>query len=603
MDKIAKLPPEIAQKIAAGEVIERPVSVVKELVENALDAGAGEIGVELLAGGKRRVRVRDDGSGMSRADAALCFERHATSKIAVADDLLAIGTLGFRGEALASIAAVSRLTLQTSEGGAEAGTQVEREGDVLVAEKSIAFPRGTSIEVRDLFFNLPARLKFLHSDASELSQIAKYLTNVALAYPRLRLSLTHGPRSVIDCPPVDGLRERIFQLHGKDLVDSLMEIDHAVEGSRLYGFVSRPPAGRPDRVHQYFFVNSRPVRDKVLASALQQAFRGLLEKDRWPEAFLFLTVPPDEVDVNVHPAKSEVRFLRSSSVFQLVLRAVDRAKARAGGIKPVAAARPEGGESADEPVEYIPGEPGGTEGLPFRVAEGFFTESSAGAPLFEAGPAASAVSDPLGRRVLGQFAGAYIVASDPDGLMVIDQHNAHERVLYDKFAEIDRRRSWPVKMSLIPLLFELSPAQAVGLDANRAALEESGFRAEPMGGRSFALREYPDIFQPEQALAAFLDLLDEIRESKAEEKKSRLLAMMACKAAIKAGQPLPREKMEYLMRELFRTSNPAVCPHGRPIVVRLSKAEIEKGLRRRSAPLSNATGQKKRDGSEEPSPV
>jgi DNA mismatch repair protein MutL len=579
MDRIAKLPPEIAQKIAAGEVIERPVSVVKELVENALDAGAGEIAVELQGGGKKSIRVRDDGSGMSRADAELCFERHATSKIAVADDLLAIGTLGFRGEALASIAAVSRLTLRTSEGGAEAGTQIDREGDVLVAQKSIAFPRGTSIEVRDLFFNLPARLKFLHSDASELTQCAKYLTNVALAYPRLRLTLSHGPRTILDCPPVDGLRERLFQLHGKALVDSLMEIDHLAEGSRLYGLASRPPAGRPDRAHQYFFVNSRPVRDKILASALQQAFRGLLEKDRWPEAFLFLTVPPDEVDVNVHPAKSEVRFLRSSAVFQLVLRAVDRAKARAGGIKPVAAVRPEGGGRTDEPVEYIPGDPGGGEVLPFRVGEG--SSAPSGLPLFEAGPSTAAVSDPLGRRVLGQFADAYIVAADPDGIMVIDQHNAHERVLYDRFAEIDRRRSWPVKMSLIPLLFELSPAQAVGLEANRTALEESGFRAEPMGGRSFALREYPDIFQPEQALTAFLDLLDEIRGSKAEDKKSRLLAMLACKAAIKAGQPLPREKMEYLVLELFRTSNPAVCPHGRPIVVRLSKGEIEKGLRRR----------------------
>jgi DNA mismatch repair protein MutL len=581
MNRIAKLPPEIAQKIAAGEVIERPVSVVKELVENALDAGAGEIGVELLAGGKKRIRVRDDGSGMSRADAELCFERHATSKIAVADDLLAIATLGFRGEALASIAAVSRLTLKTSEGGAEAGTQIEREGDSLLSEKDIAFPRGTSIEVRDLFFNLPARLKFLHGDASELSQIAKYLTNVALAYPRLRLILSHGPRTILDSPPVDGLRERIYQLHGKALIDSLMEIDFTADGSRLYGFASRPPAGRPDRAHQYFFVNSRPVRDKVLASALQQAYRGLLEKDRWPEAFLFLSVPPAEVDVNVHPAKSEVRFLRSSAVFQLVLRAVDRAKDRAGGIKPVVAARPEGSDRTGEPVEYIPGESGDFPGLPFRVEERLPAADSAGVPLFGDGAGTAPESDPSGRRVLGQFGDAYIIASDPDGIMVIDQHNAHERVLFERFTEIDRRRSWPVKMSLIPLLFELSPAQAVSLDANRTALEESGFRAEPMGGRSFALREYPDIFQPEQALSAFLDLLDEIRGSKAEEKKSRMLAMMACKTAIKAGQPLSREKMIYLVRELFRTANPAVCPHGRPIVVRLSKAEIEKGLRRR----------------------
>lgn len=566
MNKIARLPPGIAQKIAAGEVIERPVSVVKELVENALDAGAGEIGVELLAGGKKRIRVRDDGSGMSRADAGLCFERHATSKIAAAEDLLAIRTLGFRGEALASIAAVSRLTLKTSEGGTDAGTLIEREDNALLSEKSIAFPRGTSIEVRDLFFNLPARQKFLRSDASELSPIAKYLTNVALAYPRLRLTLSHGPRTILECPPVEGLRERIFQLHGKALADALMEIDQAAEGSSLYGFASRPPAGRPDRAHQFFFVNARPVRDKVLASALQQAYRGLLEKDRWPEAFLFLSVPPAEVDVNVHPAKSEVRFLRSATVFQLVLRAVDRARAKAGGIKPVAAARPEGAERTDEPVEYIPGAPGEFAGLPFRVEEGL--------------PAASD-ADSSGRRVLGQFADAYIVAADPDGIMVIDQHNAHERVLFERFAEIDRRRSWPVKMSLIPLLFDLSPAQAVGLEANRTVLQESGFRAEPMGGRSFALREYPDIFQPEQALSAFLDLLDEIRESRAEERKGKMLAMMACRTAIKAGRPLPREKMDYLVRELFRTPNPAVCPHGRPIVVRLSKVEIEKGLRRR----------------------
>ena len=581
MNRIARLPREIAQKIAAGEVIERPVSVVKELVENALDAGAGQVGVELLAGGKKRIFVRDDGSGMSRADAELCFERHATSKIAVAEDLLAIATLGFRGEALASIAAVSRLTLKTSEGGAEAGMQIEREGDTLLSEKSIAFPRGTSIEVFDLFFNLPARLKFLHSDASELSQIAKYLTNAALAYPRLRLTLSHGPRTILDCPPVDGLQERIYQLHGKALIDSLMPIDYAAEGCRLFGFASRPPAGRPDRSHQYFFVNNRPVRDKVLASALQQAYRGLLEKDRFPEAFLFLSVPPAEVDVNVHPAKSEVRFLHSAAVFQLVLRAVDRAKARAGGIKPVAAARPESEDRTGEPVEYILGGPGDFAGLPFRVEEGSPVTVSAGVPLFGDDAAAVPASDPSGRRVLGQFADAYLIVSDPDGLMVIDQHNAHERVLYDRFAEIDRRRSWPIKMSLIPLLFELSPAQAVSLEADRAALEEAGFRAEPMGGRSFALREYPDIFQPEQALAAFLDLLDEIRGSKAEEKKSRMLAMLACKAAIKAGQPLLPEKMAYLVQELFRTSNPAVCPHGRPIVVRLSKLEIEKGLKRR----------------------
>jgi DNA mismatch repair protein MutL len=581
MDKIAKLPPEVAQKIAAGEVIERPVSVVKELVENALDAGAGEIVVELLGGGKNRILVRDDGHGMSRRDAELCFERHATSKIAAEEDLLAIATLGFRGEALASIAAVSRLTLKTSEGGTAAGTLIEREGDRLTAEKDVAFPRGTAVEVRDLFYNLPARLKFLRGDSGELSPIVKYLSNVALAYPRLRLTLRHGPRTVLDGPPVDGLRERIFQLHGRAAVEALMEIDHAEAGTRLQGFASRPPAGRPDRSHQFFFVNQRPVRDKILASALLQAYRGLLEKDRWPEAFLFLTVPPDEVDVNVHPAKSEVRFLRSSSIFQLVLHAVDRARARAGGIKPVAAAPADRSENrGDEPVEYIPGAPGSADGLPFRVEEGKFTDSER-LPFLRDGETGPALAEASERRVLGQYADSYIVAVDPDGLMVVDQHNAHERVLFERFAEIDRRRSWPVKLSLIPLLFELSPSQTVSLEANQGLLQESGFRADPMGGRSYALLEYPDIFQPEQALMAFLALLDEIRDSKAGERKSKLLATMACKTAIKAGQPLSREKMEFLVRELFRTPNPAVCPHGRPIVVRLSRLEIEKGLRRR----------------------
>ena len=593
MNRIAVLPSDISQKIAAGEVIERPVSVVKELVENSIDAGAAAVRVELLEGGKRLIRVQDNGHGMSRTDAELCFVRHSTSKIAREEDLLGIATLGFRGEALPSISAVSRLTLRTSEGGDGPGVEVSREADAARVVKEIAFPRGTTIEVRDLFFNLPARLKFLRSDGSELSQIAKYLTNVALAYPELRIVLAHGPRTVIDCPPVGGLRERIFQLFGRETLDRLLEIGHAEDGLGIRGFGSRPPHGRSDRNRQYFFVNLRPVRDKILASALAQAYRGLLEKDQSPEAFLFVTVPLGDVDVNVHPAKSEVRFRDSSSVFRLVLRGVQRAVLGVGsGLKEIAAgaAGGAGADAAAKAAADLPLSPVEQlflrQGPSFKVAERSAAgERDWGAPDLGAESAAEAGDgEPAGpgMRVLGQFADAYIVVAADDGLIVVDQHNAHERILFDQYAEIEARKSWPIKMSLVPLLFDLAPSQVARLEEEREGLEASGFRIEFMGGRSYALREYPDIFKPHEALDVVTDILEGGKDEFGERKSDRRLATMACKSAIKAGERLPREKMAFLVSELFKTSNPALCPHGRPIVVRIAKSQIEKGLGRNS---------------------
>jgi len=599
MNRIAVLPHDISQKIAAGEVIERPVSVVKELVENSLDAGATAIRVELLEGGKRLIRVQDDGQGMSRADAELSFVRHSTSKIAREEDLLNISTLGFRGEALPSISAVSRLTLRTSEGGDGPAVEIEREGDAVQAIREIALPRGTTLEVRDLFFNLPARRKFLRSDASELSQVAKYLTNVALAYPALRLALVHGPRTVLDGPPVAGLRERIFQLFGRETLDRLMEIDFAEGGLRLRGFGSRPPLGRADRSRQYFFVNARPVRDKVLASALSQAYRGLLEKDQSPEAFLFLTVPYGDVDVNVHPAKSEVRFRDSSAVFRLVLRAVEKAAFSTSRLKEIGAAGAAGtvggggAPDAARNVSDIPLSPVEQlflrTGPAFKVGErgaeasdwGAEGEAPGEAPDARiAGAPGSGEDAGPGMRVLGQLANSYIVVAADDGLLVVDQHNAHERILFDQYAEIEARRSWPIEMALVPLLFELAPSQEARLDEEREGLEASGFRIEPMGGRSYALREYPDVFKPHQALGVVTDLLESGEDEFRGRKTDRRLATMACRSAIKAGEPLPREKMAFLVSELFKTSNPALCPHGRPIVVRIAKGQIEKGLGR-----------------------
>ncbi|MBN2198679.1 MAG: DNA mismatch repair endonuclease MutL [Candidatus Aminicenantes bacterium] len=567
MAVIKRLPFEVSQKIAAGEVIERPFSVVKELVENSLDAGSSEVRVELQEGGKTLIRVQDDGAGMSREDAGVCFDRHATSKIAGEDDLERISTLGFRGEALASIAAVSEVVLKTADGEREEGTRIVRKGGELVSESTIAFPRGTEVEVRDIFYNLPARRKFLRSERSELSLVVRYLSGTALAFPEVRFSLRHARRLVLDCPRVGSHRERIFQIYGKETLERLAEVDFQEGGGRVFGFASRPPGGRRDKSHQVFFVNKRPVKDRILQAALNQAYRGLLEKEQFAEAFLFLTLPYDEVDVNVHPTKAEVRFRESQLVFYLLLASVERALLKEKGIKEIYAPATETG-------------PGMRVRETGRDFPGAFSRRPDSAQLTFAGPARPA--EEKGRaRVLGQYLDMYIVAASEDGLLVIDQHNAHERVLYEKYKEIDARKSWPQKIPLIPVLMDLTPAQIVNLEKDRTVLEEAGFRAEEMGGRTYALTGFPDIFESDEARKTFLELLDESEED-AGRKRERLLATLACRTAVKAHEPLAPDKMEYLVDELFRTANPSICPHGRPIVVKLNKSEIEKSLKRTS---------------------
>jgi len=567
MARIKRLPFEVSQKIAAGEVIERPFSVVKELVENSLDAGASEVRVELLAGGKRLIRVQDDGLGMDREDAELCFERHATSKLGSEEDLEMISTLGFRGEALASISAVSEIVLKTSDGRSEHGTQVERKAGEAVAVKDVAFPRGTTIDVKDIFFNLPARRKFLRSEQSELGHVVRYLTGLALAYPEVRFSLVQARREIINCPRVGSHRERLFELYGKDVLDRLLEVDFQEGGGHVFGYSSRPPGGRPDRAHQLFFVNKRLVKDRVLQAALNQAYRGFLEKDRFPEAFLFLTLPYDEVDVNVHPTKAEVRFRESQLVFYLLLRSIETALLTERGIKEIYAK----GKGAVQALGVME-----TPARPWKRA------SRPDYPNQMTLPKSIPAGEEKGRtRVLGQYLDMYIVAAGEEGLLVIDQHNAHERVLFEKYKEIDAQKKWPQKTPLIPVLFDLSPAQVVNLEKNRDLLEETGFRADSMGGRTYSLNGFPDIFEAEEARAALLELLDEIEEEGPDRKRERMLATMACKTAVKAHEPLAPDKMEFLVDELFRTSNPALCPHGRPIIVKIEKAEIEKGLKRR----------------------
>jgi len=565
MKKIVILPTEISQKIAAGEVIERPFSAVKELVENSLDSGALEINVELLLGGKGMIKVSDNGCGMSREDALVCFERHSTSKISREEDLLAISTLGFRGEALPSISAVSRVILKTSDGTEERGSQIEREGEKLIQVSDIAFPKGTSVEVRDLFFNLPARKKFLRSERSELSLIVKYLTSVALVYPEIRFSLIHGKRQVFNYPHVSSLKERLFQVYGKSLLERLMEIDYRDNERQLRGYATSPPSGRSDKSRQLFFVNKRPIREKTLLGALNKVYKGFLEKDQFAEAFLFLTCPYNEVDVNVHPAKAEIRFKDSSPIYQLVVRSIEQAMLKERGIKEIYPSREESKRD-------------------FRIEERM-------PPVASRMPKEEEIQDPglffpsreEERRyphVLGQFLDSYIVASREEGILVIDQHNAHERVLYERYLQTDQMKKWPRKLALLPILFDLSPSQVLSFENNQELLEETGFRVEAMGGKSFALKEYPDIFREEEAENVFLSLLEEMKEEKIEDKKQRLLATLACKTAVKAGQALSLEKMRFLVEELFKTKNSSICPHGRPIVVKIDKKEIERGLKR-----------------------
>jgi DNA mismatch repair protein MutL len=582
MKTIHLLPDDVAQKIAAGEVIERPVSVVKELVENSLDAGAAEVRIELRDGGKSLIKVQDDGSGMDREDAALCFRRHSTSKIATEEDLERIATLGFRGEALASIAAVSRLTLRTYDGQADRGTMIEREGERLIAITDIAFPRGSSVEVRELFFNLPARRKFLRSGQSELGPVVKYVTQAALAAPGVRFTLVHGSREVIACPPVGSLKERVFQIFGKKMVDGLMEVAAEEKGARVEGLASLPLAGRPDKSVQHFFVNGRPVKDRILVAALNQAYAGILERGRSPEAFLFLTLPYADVDVNVHPTKAEVRFKDTQLVFRLVLRAVGEGAARGHTIKEILPGEA-GGEKesalrvAEEGAGWVSPDLGFGAVVPDRLASGDGVHPAVGA---DRTGTASVSAPEKGPVVLGQYENMYIVAAGREGLLVVDQHNAHERVLFERYREIDRLKAWPRKMLLIPPILELSPSAVVSLETSAALFEDLGFRIETMGGRSYALKEYPDLFKPEQAADVFLGLLEEAGQKTAEDRREHMLATLACKTAVKAGEPLTREKMGYLVEELFKTAQPALCPHGRPIVVRIEKSVIDKGLRR-----------------------
>ena len=656
MGRIHVLAENVANKIAAGEVVERPASVVKELLENALDAGARRIRVKVEAGGKKLIQVTDDGCGMVRDDAMLAFERHATSKIRNADDLLNIATLGFRGEALPSMASVSRLRLETHAPEDAAGTVIEIAGGKLLTVEEAGLPLGTCITVRDLFFNIPARRKFLKAESTELSHIASLVTHYALAHPEMHWELHAATNAMLIAPPVADHSQRIYQVFGKETLDqliplsALLPLSHVglpqpppwrrdedyeppVAGEvKLHGFVSRPEIQKLNRNSIFIFVNGRLIRDRVVQHALTEAYRNILPPTVFPVVLLFLEMPFTEVDVNVHPSKTEVRF-RQSSVLHDFIR--DSVRAVLMKSRPVPAftteihAQPSASPSltsgardfatdelqvtaADAAVALRPPEvPPFNARLQFEGG-GFAVEGNAAVPVARfppqtfGGPVAAAANMTRGTdacsaviadddvpagldslstlRPVGQIRDSFILAINPQGLWIIDQHVAHERILFEKICKQRLAESPEKQQLLMPLIVELTPGQMSVFAEISDELTRNGFEVEPFGSRTIAVKTTAAGVTAADVEHLLHEILDQFeREEQVlnlEKIRTSIAASIACHAAIKVNMPLEQNKMEWLLSELAKTDCPMSCPHGRPVVLRYSVKDIQRAFKR-----------------------
>jgi DNA mismatch repair protein MutL len=656
MSRIRILAEAVANKIAAGEVVERPASVVKELLENALDADASTIRVETEAGGRRMIRVIDDGHGMTHDDALLAFERHATSKLRSADDLLSIATLGFRGEALPTIAAVSRLVLETRDAAEAEGTRVEFAGGKLIGVKPAGLPGGTTISVAELFYSVPARRKFLKSDTTELGHIASLVTHYALANPGKHFVLTTPTQEIINCSPVEGLGERVYQLFGRQALEEWEAITEPAwpeeEKSTLTvgGFTSRPEVQRTNRNGIYVFVNRRLVRDRLILHAIHEAYRNILPAGVFPATLLFLDMPYEEVDVNVHPAKIEVRFRRPQFVHDFTRDAIRQtvmgsraiasfATAAGGGMQPMRTPGTNAGSSmASTTAEFSPHqgisagvaspsviprginlatqetgrgsgvEPGGgfdaipaplppvEQRLAFEMS-GFTAEpgslqratvgnwaANLAAPNGDAPASLPGVDQIADLKPLGQVSSSFIVAVNSGGLWLVDQHVAHERVLFEQHLHARRAGRIEAQRMLMPMVIDLGPRQIVIFADIAVELAANGFEVEPMGPRSVAIQAVPAGIAAGDAEKLLTEILDGIERENAaisiETLQAKIAASTACHAAIKVNMPLDQTKMEWLLAELAKTDCPMSCPHGRPVVLRYSVKEIERAFQR-----------------------
>ena len=592
MSVVRVLPSDLINQIAAGEVVERPASVVKELVENSIDAGASRIEILLENGGRSLIDVRDDGCGMSEADARLAIERHATSKIAAFDDLLSVRTLGFRGEALPSIASVSRFTLLTFDGRSTTGTEIECDPILGVHQRPAARDRGTSIRVAELFENVPARRKFLKSADAEFRAIVSVVTSYSLPLPQRAFRVVHNGRVVLDLLPAADLRERVVQILGSEAEPSLSAISTRIEDTEASGFVTRG-IRYGSRRHQYFFVNGRLVRDRVLSHAAARA-ADAFDFDGHPAVFLFLEVDPGAVDVNVHPAKTEVRFRESGKVHVVVEHAVRDGLAGAEEgkalLQPVEASfapaliigevRNEGGIAHSEalfPPSLVEAR---DPGRPFEHSP-LFRDTPVVQPPLEDKP--QDLGDLKG-RVIGQYRMSYVLLDSPDGLRLIDQHVAHERVLYDRLDQGVTSGGIRSQRLLTPILYEAALPDVAVLESHLAELQGAGFEIERFSGNSFAIAAVPTGFERTNLTKFFQKLI----EASVEEKTShwsrlrhRVLSSLACQAAIKVHRSMTGEEMSRLVADLLQSTSPYACPHGRPIIVDIRHIDIEKHFHRR----------------------
>ena len=604
--RIRQLPAGLANQIAAGEVVERPASAVKELVENALDAGATRIAVAIEFGGKRLIRVEDDGEGMAPADALLAVERHATSKIRTPDDLAAITTLGFRGEALPSIASVSHFRLRTRARGEPGGAEVRVDGGGKPEAAETGAPEGTLVEVRDLFYNVPARRKFLKSDGAETTHISRAMTQVALGYVGVGFLLKSGARTLIDCPPASDFDERFFQIYGER--PDLVPVRKQAGGVRITGLAAALAEEGSTRGPQHLWVNRRAVKDKTILHAVNEGYRRATIKPRSPEVHLFIELPPDRVDVNVHPAKAEVRFLEQSLVHEVVRRGMREALGQDAvptlSLEPPRAPAPEPREPSIPGIvstlgagsrwrPAIGGRPGGAsvardrEDTAHAAAGGETLGGDAEEPLaatwapagMKAGDVETAPLIPL-----GQFRDTFIIAVDNDGVVLIDQHVAHERILYEQVKERLTSGRLESQRLLQPLLIDLPPGAREALAAHAAELDRMGFEIEEFGGDSIRVAAVPALFDRAACEATVRALANDLegfeRGANVEDAISRIAATTACHAAVKAHDTLTREKMTWILQELRRTSYSTVCPHGRPVLLRIPRLEIERRFER-----------------------
>ena len=573
------LPDEVASQIAAGEVIERPASVVKELLENAVDASASQVSIHVEQAGRRLIEIADDGSGIPMEELLLSVARHATSKLRSADDLFRITTLGFRGEALASIASVSRLTLLSHSRSSPTGARLLIEGGHAGKVEPAGIPNGTVVRVEDLFYNVPARLKFLKRDATERQQIDGLVTRYALAYPDVRFQLFHDSRPVLQTSGNGNRREVLANLYGVETARQMVEVALEDEGMRISGFTSPVALTRSNRREMTFFVNGRWVKDPALNSALLQGYHTLLMVGRFPMAVLFLEIPPEEVDVNVHPAKAEVRFRRADRVFSLVHRSVRRTLL---ANSPVPQLNPTYWRSESSQRVIDPAwEMAAQANLPpaaQTVPEPLQGSPAAGADILPSGQM------PL-LRLVGQVGATYLVAEGPDGLYLIDQHAAHERVLFEKWMA-QHEKQVPSQALLSPVLVELSPQSAQVITSQLPNLVDLGFQVEPFGPGAFQVRALPAILSrldPAAALRVIVEDFEEDETPLQAEVEARLAARICKRAAVKGGQTLSVEEQRALLTDLERCESPRTCPHGRPTMIHLSVDLLERQFGRRGS--------------------